>query len=37
MAGIFKKVIDALNQPIGSSEKSNQKKKEANLKLKTIR
>ena len=36
MAGGFKKIIDALNQPIGSSGKTSDKKKEANMKLKTM-
>ena len=35
MAGGFKKIIDKLNQPIGGSG-SNEKKKEANMKLKTM-
>lgn len=36
MAGGFKKIIDALNQPVGSSAKTSDKKKEANMKLKTM-
>ena len=36
MAGGFKKIIDALNQPVGSSTKTSAKKKEANIKLKTM-
>ena len=38
MAGGFKKIIDALNKPIGNSGNNpkNAKQKEANLKLKTI-
>lgn len=36
MAGGFKKFIDALNQPVGPSAKTSDKKREANMKLKTM-
>ncbi len=36
MAGTFKKIIDALNKPIGSSGNGNNKQKEANMRLKTM-
>ena len=36
MAGGFKKIIDALNKPIGSSGGGNDKQKEKNMQLKVM-